>query len=83
MTRLATFTMASAGIGATVGTIADSAALGLPVGLPLQIGGLVASISALVTRMASNLFPDKIFEAEETRKASENAASDESIDPDS
>ena len=68
--RLATFTMDSAGIGSKVGDILESAALNLPIGLPLQISGLVANISGLVTRLASNLFPDKIFEAEEPHKTS-------------
>ena len=60
--------MDSAGIGSRVGDILESAALNLPIGLPLQISGLVANISGLVTRLASNLFPDKIFEAEEPHK---------------
>ena len=62
--------MDSAGIGSKVGDILESAALNLPIGLPLQISGLVANISGLVTRLASNLFPDKIFEAEEPHKTS-------------
>ena len=62
--------MDSAGIGSRVGDILESAALNLPIGLPLQISGLVANIGGLVTRLASNLFPDKIFEAEEPHKIS-------------
>ena len=62
--------MDSAGIGSRVGDILESAALNLPIGLPLQISGLVANIGGLVTRLASNLFPDKIFEAEEHHKTS-------------
>ena len=38
--------------------------VGLPIGLPLQISSLAAKFSGLVTQLASNLFPDKIFEAE-------------------